>query len=98
MDNTQNFNELADDYTVGRPVYATDFIDSLYIRYGFDEYSVIADIGAGTGKFSKQLLDRGSTVYCVEPNDDMRNTAIKELGKYNKFHAVDGTATDTKLV
>ena len=53
--------------------------------------------GAGAGKFSKQLLDRGSTVYCVEPNDDMRNTAIKELGKYNRFHAVDGTVTDTKL-
>lgn len=97
MDNTQNFNELADDYTVGRPVYATDFIDSLYTHYGFDEHSIIADIGAGTGKFSKQLLDRGSTVYCVEPNEDMRNTAIKELGKYDKFHAVDGTATDTKI-
>ena len=89
MDNTQNFNELAEDYTVGRPVYATDFIDSLYMHYGFDEHSVIADIGAGTGKFSKQLLDRGSTVYCIEPNDDMRNTAIRELGKYHKFHAVD---------
>lgn len=41
MDNTQNFNELADDYTVGRPVYATDFIDSLYMRYGFDEYPLL---------------------------------------------------------
>ncbi|MBD5458810.1 MAG: class I SAM-dependent methyltransferase [Lachnospiraceae bacterium] len=97
MDNTKVFNELADDYTVGRPIYAMDFIDSLYKQYGFNEDSMIADIGAGTGKFSKQLLDRGSTVYCVEPNDDMRNTAIKELGKYSGFHAVDGTATDTKL-
>lgn len=97
MDNTHNFSGLADDYTVGRPVYATDFIDSLYMQYGFDEHSIIADIGAGTGKFSKQLLDRGSTVYCVEPNEDMRNCAIKELEKYNKFHIINGTATDTKI-
>lgn len=97
MDNTKNFNQLADNYTVGRPTYAKDFINSLYMQYGFNEESVIADIGAGTGKFSKQLLDRGSTVYGVEPNDDMRNTAIKELGKYHRFHAVNGTAADTKM-
>lgn len=97
MDNTDNFSGLADDYTVGRPVYAMDFIDSLYTRYGVDEHSIIADIGAGTGKFSKELLVRGSTVYCVEPNDDMRNTAIKELGKYNKFHAINGTDANTKI-
>ena len=97
MDNTKNFNQLADNQTVGRPTYAKDFINSLYMQYGFNEESVIADIGAGTGKFSKQLLDRGSTVYGVEPNDDMRNTAIKELGKYHRFHAVNGTAADTKM-
>ena len=97
MDNTQNFNELAADYTIGRPAYAMNFIDSLYGKYGFSGQSTIADIGAGTGKLSKQLLERGSTVYCIEPNDDMRNTAIKELGKYAGFHAINGTAADTKM-
>ena len=97
MDNTQNFNGLADDYTIGRPTYSNAFIESLYSQYGFTEQSVIADIGSGTGKFAKQLLDKGSFVYCIEPNDDMRNSAIKELGRYKGFHVVDGTATDTKL-
>ena len=97
MDNTQNFNGLADDYTIGRPTYSNAFIESLYSQYRFTEQSVIADIGSGTGKFAKQLLDKGSFVYCIEPNDDMRNSAIKELCKYKGFHAVDGTATDTKL-
>lgn len=97
MDHTQIFSGLAADYTAGRPVYAKDFIDSLYVQYGFSGDSTIADIGAGTGKLSRQLLDRGSYVYCVEPNDDMRNTAIRELGKYDGFHAVSGTAADTKL-
>ena len=97
MDNTQNFSGLADDYTIGRPTYSNTFIESLYSQYGFTEKSVIADIGSGTGKFAKQLLDKGSFVYCIEPNDDMRNNAIKELGRYKGFHTVDGTATDTKL-
>lgn len=97
MDNTENFTGLANDYTFGRPAYANTFIESLYTQYGFSEQSVIADIGSGTGKFAKQLLDRGSFVYCIEPNDDMRKTAIEELSKYKSFHAVDGTATETKL-
>lgn len=97
MDNTQKFNGLANDYTIGRPAYANTFIEHLYSRYGFSEESVIADIGSGTGKFAKQLLDRGSFVYCIEPNDDMRKIAIEELGQYKSFHAVAGTATETKL-
>lgn len=97
MDNTQNFNGLANDYTIGRPAYANTFIESMYSQYGLSEQSMIADIGSGTGKFAKQLLDRGSFVYCIEPNDDMRNIAIKELDKYKRFYAVDGSATDTKL-
>lgn len=97
MDNTQNFSGLAENYTAGRPVYADKFIESLYLQHNFSEQSVIADIGSGTGKFAKQLLDRGSFVYCVEPNQDMRSIAKKELSKYDKFCAVNGTAAATGL-
>ena len=97
MDSIQNFTGRATDYTVGRPVYALRFIEHLYSHYGFSEQSLVADIGAGTGKFTKQLLDRGSHVYCVEPNDDMREIAVKELRGYKKFTAIKGTATDTSL-
>lgn len=97
MDNTQRFSGLADVYTAGRPAYADAFIESLYQKYGFLKDSVIADIGSGTGKFAKQLLDKGSFVYCVEPNEDMRNTAIAELGRYEKFQSINGSAADTGL-
>ena len=97
MDSTQKFSGLANEYTVGRPAYANKFIEILYSRYGFLEQSVIADIGSGTGKFAKQLLEKKSFVYCVEPNDDMQNIAIEELGEYKGFRAVDGTALETKL-
>lgn len=97
MDSTQVFSGLANEYAVGRFTYANTFIESLYSQYGFSKQSVIADIGSGTGKFAKQLLDKGSLVYCVEPNEDMRNTAIGELGEYKRFCAVDGTDSATQL-
>lgn len=95
--NTQNFSGLAGNYTIGRPAYANAFIEDLYSKYGFSEQSVIADTGSGTGKFAKQLLGKGSFVYCVEPNDDMRNTAITELRNYKNFHAINGTDANTTI-
>lgn len=97
MQNTEKFTNRAVAYTRGRPDYAESFIDYLYNELGFSTESHIADIGCGTGKFTKQLLDRGSFVYGVEPNDDMRIIAEKELSDYDNFEAVNGEASYTKL-
>lgn len=96
-DSTKNFSGRAEDYAVGRPTYAKEVIEYLYDKGGITEDAVIADIGSGTGKFARQLLEKGSTVFCVEPNDDMRNMAINELQNFAKFTAVAGTASDTTL-
>lgn len=96
-DSTKNFSGRAEDYTAGRPTYAKEFIDYLYAAEQMSTKSVIADIGSGTGKFAKQLLEKGSKVFCVEPNEDMRNIAIKELQEFVQFTAVAGTASDTTL-
>lgn len=97
MDNTKRFSNRAEDYTKGRPSYAHGFIRALYELYGFNENSVIAGIGSGTGKLSKQLLENGSTVFCIEPNDDMRKIAESELSLFDKFISVNGTSSDTGL-
>lgn len=97
MDNTKKFSGRAEDYTKGRPGYPQTLIDCLYTEYGFSDSSSIADVGAGTGKFSRQLLDRGSRVYLVEPNDDMRNMAQKELSNYDNAVLVNGSADMTGL-
>lgn len=97
MDTTSKFTGRAEDYTVGRPTYSEEFVENLFTCLGMSKESVIADIGSGTGKFAKQLLEKGGTVICVEPNDDMRSTAIQELQKNEKFQAVKGTATNTTL-
>ncbi|MBO7631392.1 MAG: class I SAM-dependent methyltransferase [Lachnospiraceae bacterium] len=97
MDEKKLFDGHAKAYTAGRPGYAKELIDCLYDRYGVTAESVIADIGSGTGKFAAQLLERGSTVCCVEPNDDMRRTAEEELGGLANFRSVRGDAADTTL-
>ena len=48
----QKFDGRAQDYVVGRPVYAQEFVEALFRDYGFSSDSVIADIGSGTGKFA----------------------------------------------
>lgn len=97
MDSIQKFNGKAAAYTAGRPDYSENLIDCLYGKYGFSKDFVIADIGSGTGKFSRQLLDRQSEVYCVEPNENMRREAEKNLREYKNFHSVSGCAEKTTL-
>lgn len=97
MDVTEKFNGLASVYEAGRPSYADAFIDDLFQKYGFSSESVIADIGAGTGKFSEQLLKKGTRVYCIEPNEDMRRQSTQVLRKYANCSILAGNAADTVL-
>lgn len=97
MEHTQRFTGRAQNYTQGRPSYPKALLDCLYQELGLSERSVIADIGAGTGKFTRLLLERGSTVYAVEPNEDMREVAVRELSSYERFHPVAGSDVATCL-
>ena len=97
MDTSKIFDGYAKDYTAGRPDYAPELIECMYKEYGISKTSLIADIGSGTGKFARHLLERGSEVYCVEPNDDMRQTAEKELSGFPNFRSVKGDAENSSL-
>lgn len=95
--NTEQFTDLADAYAKGRPDYAEAMIDDLYARFAFSPDQRIADIGSGTGKLAAQLLKRGSVVFAVEPNKDMRESAKHALGAIARFHSVCGSAEQTTL-
>jgi len=94
---TQQFTGRASAYTKGRPDYPEAIFTDLYEKHGFNAQSVIADIGSGTGKFCKPLLERGSTVYAVEPNGDMLTRALKEIKGANRYHPVQASAESTTL-
>ena len=67
--NEQKFTGKADLYEKFRPSYPDALIDFLYDNAKCEN---VADIGAGTGKFTRCLLRKPWSVTAVEPNDDMR--------------------------
>lgn len=64
----RSFGAVAAAYERGRPPYPPEAIDWL-LPPGATR---VADVGAGTGKLSKQLRDRGVEVIAVEPLAGMR--------------------------
>jgi SAM-dependent methyltransferase len=73
-----DFTGLAGDYAKFRPGYAPAVADAVVRFVGKDASSIdAADIGAGTGIWTRALAERGlHTVVAVEPNDDMRGEGI----------------------
>ncbi|HEY2305288.1 MAG TPA: methyltransferase domain-containing protein [Streptosporangiaceae bacterium] len=63
-----SFGAVADVYERGRPSYPAEAIDWLIPARALR----VADVGAGTGKLTRQLRDRGLDVIAVEPSAGMR--------------------------
>jgi SAM-dependent methyltransferase len=96
-DNTGLFTSRADIYSKYRPSYPPEAINYLVSSCGLSRESMVADIGSGTGIFTKLLLDKAKTVYAVEPNKEMRGEAEKQLKKDRNFVSLDGTAEKIPL-
>lgn len=97
MDNTNKFSGRAESYEKARPDYAPELINYLTDTLGINKDTVVADIGSGTGKLSKEFLKAGCKVFCVEPNYDMRKMAENNLSEYAGFVSVNGTDENTCL-
>lgn len=95
--NEHKFDGKGEIYKKYRPDYSDEFIEWLYSDGGFSADSVVADVGSGTGIFTRRLLEKGSRVFAVEPNDDMRKKAENALEKYSGFVSVCGTGESTSL-
>ncbi|UVI27980.1 class I SAM-dependent methyltransferase [Paenibacillus spongiae] len=80
-----------------RPGYPQALLDYLDDKLGISTGSVLADVGSGTGIFTRLLLESGHRVYAVEPNKEMREAAESQLGGYDGFVSIDGSAEQTQL-
>ena len=94
---TKRFSDRVSDYAKYRPSYPDAVVDWLIDTYALNDKSSIADIGSGTGIFSRLLLEKGLSVIAVEPNDDMRAESDRVLGKSQLYQSVSGTAENTTL-
>lgn len=91
------FSGRASVYAKYRPTYPQALLDYLYLEVGFNSASLIADIGAGTGIFSKLLVAKGSNVICIEPNHDMLKVAQRELADFPQSRFIQAPAENTGL-
>lgn len=95
MANTDLFTGKAEAYASARPSYpneATEYINAL-----IPQGAAVADIGAGTGKFTALLAQYGYETYAVEPNADMREQLATALTPFPNVKIINGTAEATTL-
>jgi SAM-dependent methyltransferase len=71
-----SFGSVAEIYERARPLYAPDALGWLRERLPLGR---VLDLGAGTGKLSRQLAALGVDVVAVEPDDEMREVFARVL-------------------
>lgn len=90
------FSNRVENYRRYRPGYPEELFEDIIDGFSLIG-SPVADIGSGTGIFSRPLLERECSVYGVEPNADMRAAAETWLGDSPGFTSVDGDAGASSL-
>ena len=86
----RSFGAVAGLYERGRPPYPPEALDWL-LPPGVQR---VLDLGAGTGKLTRQLAERGLDVVAVEPSDGMRAELARILPD---VRALAGTAEEIPL-
>jgi SAM-dependent methyltransferase len=71
-----SFDSVAASYERSRPRYAPDAIAWTAERLPFGR---VLDLGAGTGKLTRQLVEAGADVVAVEPGPEMRAVFARVL-------------------
>jgi len=86
-----------DDYVKFRPSYPEELMEFIKEQLNFNSDKVTADVGSGTGIFTRLLLKNGNEVFAVEPNAPMRKAAENSLAGNPYFHSVAARAEKTTL-
>lgn len=78
-----------DAYEKGRPSYPAEAVDYLARELSLNRTSMMVELGAGTGKFTKLLVPMGAKLIAIEPVEGMR-CKFKEIFPQIELH--EGTA------
>jgi SAM-dependent methyltransferase len=74
----RGFGSAADAYERGRPTYPSAALAWLTEHLPLAPGATVCDLGAGTGKLTRQLCDTGATVVAAEPVAGMRAVLASE--------------------
>ncbi len=97
MDTKSVFSTKAEKYAKFRWEYSASAIETMINITQLSSHSTIADIGAGTGKLTKHFVGKAQEIYAIEPNPELRQILVRELGGFPSIAVMDTSAEDTKL-
>jgi SAM-dependent methyltransferase len=75
----RSFESAADRYDGARPSYPSELFDDLVDLARLQPRAHLLEIGCGTGKATRPLLERGFSVVCVELGRDLAERANRSL-------------------
>lgn len=90
----RGFDAAADLYEKARPSYPAEAVDFVVERLRLPAEATVLDLAAGTGKFTRLLVERGVRCVAVEPVAAMRRALSQVLPQVWAFN---GTAEDIPL-
>jgi SAM-dependent methyltransferase len=94
---TAVFSSKVADYVASRPDYPAALFHELATYCRLPDGAHIADIGAGTGLLTRDLLACGYRVTAIEPNPEMREACDHLLGHLSGYRSESGTAESMSL-
>ena len=66
------FGRTAREYELGRPGWPEELLDQVVAELGLDASAEVLDLGAGTGKLTRELVPRFARVLAVVESKHMR--------------------------
>ena len=97
IDTKTVYSQKAERYARYRWDYAPMAVETIFNLAQLNEHSSVADIGAGTGIFTRHFTGRVGQVFAVEPNAEMRAMAEKELAGCAACQVIAATSDATTL-
>lgn len=94
-----DFTKLAKQY-INRPAYSELLLSNILKTMDFDkkkENFTVVEVGAGTGKLTKMLLEMGLNVIAIEPNDAMREEGIEYTKEFSTVQWKKGSGEETTI-
>lgn len=90
----KTFDSAALDYDRSRPAYIQEIYEDIFQYEPIDADSHVLEIGLGTGKASRPLLDTRCHLIGIEPGAQLADLARHRYQAYNNFSLLNQTLQD----
>jgi SAM-dependent methyltransferase len=79
MQDSKSFDTVSDMYDLYRPAYSSNLIDSILSITNIPLTGQILEVGSGTGKTTSLFAQKGFTIHCIEPGENLNKVAIRKM-------------------